>query len=136
MELVKGEHWLDRPLQKLKNIVETSKTREKTFKKQLSKQKNSKKVIKLLEKASKLLSSFLKIACDFRKEKKSKRNDFKNNMYLCLSQDLENEDISRQTTLSHSEYKKAEKTFAIIKKHLKHPSHCVAILLREFFAKF
>lgn len=140
MELRKDEHWLDRPLLALKDLAKTSKTREKSFKSTSLKKCKNKKVSKMLDKAAKLMTTFLKAVGEFKKQKKTKRNDFNNNMYLGLSQESSEDECAfgtpGSTNVTLTIAKNSEAMLSILQKHLKHPSHWVRLLIKEFFNNF
>ena len=122
ISLKKGEHWLDRSVLALKDLYKSSKAREKEIKKQSSKSASS-NINNHLEKASKLLGSFLKTLKTFKKKKNTKRDEF----WLDLQVSINEEEVKCSDPFQESVTQVVRRSGDILlkelRRHLQDHSH-------------
>lgn len=135
ISLKKGEHWLDRPVLALKDLYKSSKAREKVIKKQTSKNAST-SINNHLEKASKLLGSFLKTLKTFKKKKNSRRDEFWFDMQVSLNEEVLKGSDPFQESVTKAVRRSGDILLKELRRHLQDSSHWINILLTSFFKDF
>ena len=122
ISLKKGEHWLDRPVLALKDLYKSSKAREKVIKKQTSKNAST-SINNHLEKASKLLGSFLKTLKTFKKKKNSRRDEFWFDMQVSLNEEVLKGSDPFQESVTKAVRRSGDILLKELRRHLQDSSH-------------
>jgi uncharacterized protein YktA (UPF0223 family) len=128
----KGDKWVEKLLDSLKEHSEIQVNREKSFKLQAPKAPSNKASLKLFEKSSNVIGSFLKSVKKIKKEKKNMRsfywNDFNDKTN---DNDVSLEVFEGDLVTSNINFA-CEVVLKILKGHLKNSNHCISRLITEF----
>jgi hypothetical protein len=73
---------------------------------------------------------------EMRKQNKTKRNDFRRNLYLSLNLHDNKACQNNDVTITRKNQQKGEVVFCTIKKHFKHENHAIKILVEQLFSSF
>lgn len=128
----KGEKWVDKLLEELKEHSEFQVNREKSYRLQMPKVSSNKASLKLFEKSSNLIGSFLKSVKKVKKEKKNMRSFYWNDFNDRTNDNEVSLDVFEGDLVTCNINSTGEVVLKILKGHLKNSNHCISRLIIEF----